>query len=408
MDLFSNNRNTTMHEPLASRIRPDSLDNFIGQKHLLNEDKLLYQLIKKDRFSAIIFCGKPGVGKTTLSQIIAQNTNAKFIGKSSLSTSVKDVKSIIEQAKKRKELHNQETILFLDEFHRFSKSQQDSLLTSIEDGTLRFIGATTYNPSFAIISAILSRSQVFYLEKLTEEELKELITKTLTHPKAFPNKKISISQGALDFIIKKLDDTRHILTLLENLVLMQEEKEFCIKLSLVENVLIDKKSIGYGLEEHYDTISAYIKSMRDNCVDEALFWLATMLKKGEDILFIARRLIIFAAEDIGNADPRALILTQTTFESCHKIGMPEAQIILAQATTYCATAPKSRASYDAINLAIKDMDKKHTPSKERTNKQSLSKRSIKGESKIFPVYYNPKGLGYEKIIKERLEFWRGR
>ena len=316
---------------------------------------------------------------------------------------VKEVRQIIKQAEFDLR-HNIKTILFLDEIHRFSKSQQDSLLKAIEEGILGFIGTTTHNPLFCLTRALISRSQIFYFNEFSESELEQLIHYAISHPKGFPNTEISIDENSIKKIIK-INDSRKILHTLEYIIQLQNPNQSLhINEDIISSLKLDN-TLGYNNEEHYDFISAYIKSMRHNQVDEAIYWLARMLKSGEDPLFIARRLVIFASEDIGNADPRALTLSQSSFDACVKIGMPESRIILSQATSYCATAPKSRSSYNAINTAMQDVQNKspRLPEKHRLNKTSMRKNQDIQKKSQFPKYYQPIENGYEKYIKQRMQ-----
>lgn len=413
--------------PLAARLRPSSFDEFIGQKHILSDGKLLKRSIESDSFSSILLYGPSGVGKTSLAELIAKVTNAKFVRLSGITLKVADLRKEITEAIFRKEVNGERTIIFIDEIHRFNRAQQDSLLPDIENGNIRFIGATTQNPYFYIISPLLSRSLVFRLELLSKDEIMALISRAVVDERGFGSKKISISDDAIHFWSEKCEgDARRALNALEAAVLTSVPKDGNIKIDLsAAEASIQQKSINYGKDEHYDTISAFIKSMRGSSPDAALYWLAKMLKAGEDIMFIARRIVIFASEDIGNADPQAIQVAVTAMQAVEMIGMPEARIILAQATTYCATAPKSNASYMGISEAIDDVENDRiqpvpiylrskycsgTNEEEHDGykyphdyKEHYVKQSYLGVKKI---YYKPTEFGYERKIKERLNYWK--
>jgi putative ATPase len=367
------------------------------------------------------------VGKTTLAELIARKTDSAFIRLSGVSSSVADIRKEIDAAFSRRKIHNRNTILFVDEIHRFSKSQQDVLLPDVESGNIRLIGATTYNPQFYVIEALLSRSLLFELKPLISDEIKTVINRALSHPNGYEGMSIDIDAEALDFIANYSEgDARKALTALEFAIATTNKSDGQININLEKiESSVQTKSIGYSKNEHYDTISAYIKSMRGSDPNAAVYWLAKMLHAGEDIRFIARRLIIFAAEDIGNADPRAIQLTNSTFSAVEKIGMPEARIILSQATIYCATAPKSNASYLAIDKALDDVknsrtlpvpmhlkDAHYKGAKDlgagvgyqypHNSENSFVDQEYLGVSKS---YYQPKGLGYESKIVERMQYW---
>lgn len=334
-------------QPLAAQLRPKNLDEFIGQDHLVGEDKPLRKVIENKQIFSMIFWGPPGVGKTTLAKIIARENGRSFYELSAVSAGKKDVREIIQQAEAQQ--HDllssyQAPILFLDEIHRFNKAQQDYLLPYVESGTLILIGATTENPSFEVISALLSRTRVFVLKKLSEEELLEIIKKT--------NQKID--KKAKDWLVKYASgDARKLLTILDNTLLLYGD----LKLESLKNTLqsqhlnYDKKG-----EEHYDTISAFIKSMRASYVDGALYYLARMVHGGEDPKFIARRMVIFASEDIGLAQPTALVVANAVFEAVTKVGYPEAQINLAHGVAYLAKCNKDRSAHDAYFQALRDVE----------------------------------------------------
>jgi len=334
-------------QPLAAQLRPKNLDEFIGQDHLVGDNKPLRKVIENKQIFSMIFWGPPGVGKTTLAKIIARENGRDFYELSAVSAGKKDVREIIQQAEaKQHDLLSsyQAPILFLDEIHRFNKAQQDYLLPYVETGTLILIGATTENPSFEVISALLSRTRVFVLKKLSEEELLEIIKKT----------KEKIEKKAKDWLVKYASgDARKLLTILDNTLLLYGD----LKLESLKNTLqsqhlnYDKKG-----EEHYDTISAFIKSMRASNTDGALYYLARMVHGGEDPKFIARRMVIFASEDIGLAQPTALVVANAVFEAVTKVGYPEAQINLAHGVAYLANCKKDRSAYDAYFQALRDVE----------------------------------------------------
>ena len=414
--------------PLAARIRPESLDEYIGQKHILAEGELLRRAVDADRFSSILLYGPPGVGKTSLAELIAKRTSSAFIRLSGVTSTVSDIRREISAAITRKSLHKQKTILFVDEIHRLNKAQQDVLLPDVESGAIRLIGATTYNPQFYVIEALLSRSLLFPLEPLKDEEIAAVINRAIIHPRGFLGKKVQVTDDAVSFFCKVCEgDARKTLTAFEIAVLTTPEDEngtIVVDLKVAESS-IQQKAIVYGDDGHYDTISAFIKSMRGSDPDAAVYWLAKMLHAGEDIRFISRRLVVFASEDIGNADPRALTLTSSVMDSVEKIGMPEARIILAQAATYCATAPKSNASYVAIDSALSDIKKdrvtpvpKHLRDAHYKGARGLGNGVGYKYPHDFPggfvaqdymgvskKYYFPVNTGYESRICERMKYW---
>jgi putative ATPase len=341
--------------PLAERVRPKNLEEFVGQEHLLGEGKPIRTMIVNDSLSSFILWGPPGSGKTTIARIIANQTNSEFFSLNAVSSGVKEVRSVIELAKQNKDF-NKRTILFIDEIHRFNKAQQDALLNSIESGLIILIGATTENPSFEVIPALRSRARIFVLNQLTYDDLKKILCSALKNDIFLSS--LNIKYVDEDFLIYlSSGDARIMLNILEAAVVQELDKEeITLTKEVFENV-VQKKNLIYDKdgEEHYNLISAFIKSVRGSDPDAAIYWLARMLEAGEDPIFIARRLVIIASEDIGNASPNALVLAESTFSAVEKIGMPEARIILAQCTTYLASSPKSNASYLAIDKAIDEV-----------------------------------------------------
>jgi putative ATPase len=340
------------NQPLAERLRPKTLDDYIGQEHLVGKNAVLRKMIESGNISSIILWGPPGVGKTTLAKIIANTLNRPFHVLSAINSGVKDIRDVIDKAKKHQFFNKPNPILFIDEIHRFSKSQQDSLLGAVEDGTITLIGATTENPSFEVISPLLSRCQVYILEPLDKAGLLKLIDTALAKDIELKQRKITISedQAMLRF---SGGDARKLLNVLE-LVVQAEDGE---NIEITNKKVLDRLQNNLAIydkqgEMHYDIISAFIKSIRGSDPDAAVYWLARMLEGGEDVKFIARRLLILSAEDVGLANPNALLLAQSTFDAVHKIGMPEARIILSECTIYLATSPKSNSAYEAIDAAI--------------------------------------------------------
>jgi putative ATPase len=338
--------------PLAERLRPRSLKDYIGQKHLVGEGAVLSKAISNGHIPSIIFWGPPGVGKTTLSNIIATELNRQFYTLSAVSSGVKDVRETIDAAKKQQFFNTPNPILFIDEIHRFSKSQQDSLLAAVEQGIITLIGATTENPSFEVIRPLLSRCQVYILESLSVEELDTLLNNAITKDTQLKELNINIKEKDALYRFSG-GDGRKLLNVLEIVINASTTEEIIITDELVSEILQNNiAAYDKGGEMHYDVISAFIKSIRGSDPNAAVYWLARMLSSGEDIKFIARRLIILAAEDIGLANPNALLLANNCFQAVQTIGMPEARIVLSQTAIYLATSPKSNSAYEAINRAM--------------------------------------------------------
>ena len=423
--------------PLAARMRPERLEDVVGQQHLLAPGKLLRRAIETDRFSSLIFYGPPGVGKTSLAYVIARQTSSYFVMLNGVESNVSDIRDKIAEAKAREALHGQPTILFVDELHRFNKAQQDVLLPHLERGTVRFIGATTENPFFAINSAMLSRSQIFPLEPVKDSDIVELLRRAMTDAeRGLGNLAVEVAEDALAHLAVKADgDVRKALTALEVAVLstpVGNDGIIHVDLSVAEES-IQKKAVKYDRagDGHYDTISAFIKSMRGSDPDAALYWLAYMLNAGEDIRFIARRIVICASEDVGLADSNALRVALAAAQAAEMLGMPEARIPLAHAAVYVATAPKSNAAYAAINPALEDVregktlavpDHLATPTRKKLARlRGVSEEETQykyahdfGDEHFVPqaylpegrVYYHPTTNGMELRITERMAYLR--
>ena len=431
LELFSiqsEPRSTDQNSPLAHRMRPRTLEHFVGQRHLLDSGKLLERTIKADRLASLILYGPPGSGKTTLACIISKTTQARFVEANAVSSNVAELRKMLEDAKKLKQLREQKTILFIDEIHHFNKAQQDILIPEVERGNVVLIGATTQNPSFVLNGPLLSRSVVFELNPLSEQEILEILKRAIDDKEnGFGCSKIHFSEDALEHIARQSSgDARRALTALEVGVLTtQPDETGVIQFNReVSEESIQRKLVHYDHDGdyHYDTASAFIKSIRGSDVDAAVYWLAKMLYAGENPRFIARRLVILASEDIGNADPQALILASSMLNAIEFVGMPEAQIILAQAVTYLALAPKSNASYIALQEASDDVKKKkveEVPTHLRDASYSGAKKLGHGEGYLYPHswddhfvaqdyirikghYYRPTSFGYERIHQERI------
>lgn len=434
MDLFDYVRSNTMeHEsPLASRLRPTTLDEVVGQKHIIGKDKLLYRAIQADQLGSIIFYGPPGTGKTTLAKVIAHTTSANFRQLNATVAGKKDMEEVVKEAKDALGMYGKHTILFVDEIHRFNKSQQDYLLPFVEDGTLILIGATTENPYFEVNGALISRSRIFELKPLEAEDIKELIRRAVyDQEKGMGSYDAVIDEAAMDFLADVANgDARAALNAVELGILTTERSsdgKIHIDMDAAQEC-IQKRVVRYDKDgdNHYDTISAFIKSMRGSDPDAAVYYLARMLYAGEDIKFIARRIMICASEDVGNADPQALTVAVSAAQAVERIGMPEAQIILSQAVLYVATAPKSNSAVVAIGDAMEAV---------RTQKTMpvpvhLQDKHYKGAAKLghgegyqyahdYPnhyvkqqylpdgmedmVFYHPGDMGYEQQIKEHFK-----
>jgi putative ATPase len=416
-------------EPLAARMRPQTIDEFIGQSHILAPGSLLRRLIESDRFSALLFFGPPGTGKTSLAKLLARHSDSRFLVLNAVEASVADLRKAVEEAELAWKASRKRTILLVDEIHRFNKSQQDALLPHVESGRLRLIGATTENPFYSVNSALVSRMQVFQLEPLKEEEIVRLLERALQDAaRGLGNYKAEADPRALAHLARACDgDARQALNALEVAVLTTPEHQGIRKINLsTAEQSIQKKAVVYDAsgDQHYDTISAFIKCIRGSEPDAAVYWLAKMIEAGEDPRFIARRLVISAAEDIGLADPQALPLAVACHHAVEFIGMPEGRILLAEATVYLATAPKSNASYMAINRALEDVREGRTlpvPRAMRDSSHSGSREKL-GHGKGYeyahdypgaiaphkmmpqvPRYYQPTDRGYEKTVQDHLE-----
>lgn len=422
--LFSN-----FSQPLASRMRPETIDEIIGQDHLLGQGKILRTMIEEDIIPSMIFWGPPGVGKTTLANVIAKQTNSFFINFSAVTSGIKEIKEVMKQAEDTN-LFNRRTIVFVDEIHRFNKAQQDAFLPFVEKGSIILIGATTENPSFEVNGALLSRCKVFVLNQLKAEDIVTLLRRTLTDPRAFNGENIIIDDKDLYFIARFSDgDARNALSTLEMAVINGEMTDDGIKVNteIIEQVT-SSKALLYDKdgEEHYNIISALHKSMRNSDPDAAVYWLARMLEAGEDPLYVARRVVRFASEDVGLADPRALEIAVAAYDACHYLGMPECSVHLTQAVVYMSMAPKSNSLYvayetakldavkmlnepvplvirNAVTSLMKDLDYgkgyqyAHDTAEKLTNMQCLPD-SLKDRE-----YYKPTTEGVEGRFKDRLE-----
>ena len=435
MDLFDYMReqNQKTESPLASRLRPATLEEVVGQKHIIGKDKLLYRAIQADKLSSLIFYGPPGTGKTTLAKVIAHTTHAEFTQINATAAGKKDMEAVVKQAKDTQGMYGKKTILFIDEIHRFNKSQQDYLLPFVEDGTITLIGATTENPYFEVNGALLSRSVIFELKPLEKEDIKTLLLRAVTdQEKGMGAYAAELEEEALEFLADVANgDARAALTAIELGVLTTpREADGKIHITLdVASECIQKRVVQYDKDgdSHYDTISAFIKSMRGSDPDAAAYYLAKMLYAGEDIKFIARRIMICASEDVGNADPHAIMVAVSAAQAVERVGMPEAQIILSQAATYVACAPKSNAACVAIDRAMETVRTVKTapvPPHLRDSHYRGAEKLGRGTGYLyahdFPdhyvkqqylpdsltdaKFYEPTENGYEKEIKARLAY----
>ena len=433
MDLFDYMRETTKEKesPLASRLRPTTLDEVVGQQHIIGKDKLLYRAIKADKLSSVIFYGPPGTGKTTLAKVIANTTSAEFTQINATVAGKKDMEEVVNKAKELKGMYQKRIILFIDEIHRFNKGQQDYLLPFVEDGTIILIGATTENPYFEVNGALLSRSSVFELRPLSQEEVETLILRAVQdEKKGMGSYHAVIEEDALHFLADLAGgDARSALNAVElGILTTPRSEDGMIHITLdVASECIQKRVVRYDKtgDNHYDTISAFIKSMRGSDPDAAVYYLAKMLYAGEDIKFIARRIMICASEDVGNADPMALNVAVSAAQAVERIGMPEAQIILSQAVLYVATAPKSNSACNAVFAAMDNVKKYKT-----TVPVHLQDAHYKGSAKLghgigykyahdYPnhyvkqqylpdeikdaVFYEASDNGYEQTIKAHMK-----
>ncbi|PWM67486.1 MAG: AAA family ATPase [Eubacteriales Family XIII. Incertae Sedis bacterium] len=418
-----------MSQPLAARLRPQTIEEYVGQKHLLGEGKVLRRLIESDNISSMIFWGPPGVGKTTLARIIASRTKAAFIDFSAVTSGIKEIKTVMQQAESNR-LYGERTIVFVDEIHRFNKAQQDAFLPFVEKGSIVLIGATTENPSFEINSALLSRCKVLVMQALSEADLLELLKRALSDERGFGRQKVKIADEALAMIaVFANGDARTALSTLEMVVLNGETDGDSVNVTeeTVEQC-ISKKSLIYDKkgEEHYNIISALHKSMRNSDPDAAVYWLARMLEAGEDPLYVARRIIRFASEDIGLADPRALEIAVAAYQACHFIGMPECTVNLTEAVVYMSMVPKSNALYVAYESAKNDalsqlaepvpLVIRNAPTKlmkeldygkgyqyAHDTEEKLTSMQCLPDSLLGREYYKPTSQGTEAKFKERLE-----
>lgn len=428
-------RNLAAAEPLAVRMRPRSLDEFAGQQHFLGEGKLLRRMLEADRLTSVIFYGPPGTGKTTLAEVIAKYTQRHFDRGNAASVGVKDVRAVLDAAKDRLARDGRRSIYFLDEIHRFNRAQQDVLLGDVERGVVTLIGATTENPYFAVNSALVSRSQVFQFQPLSEDDLQGVVRRAITDKeRGFAELNLQVDDDAIAHWATMSDgDARRALAALEIAVLSSAKPQASseaihIDLDTAEQSIQQKALVYDGTgDEHYDTISAFIKSMRGSDPDAAIYWLARMLVAGEDPMFIARRIAILASEDIGNADPRAIQVAAAAYDITHRIGMPEAQLTLAQAVIYMATAPKSNASTVAIGEAMKDVKEGRTipvPKHLRDGHYAGAKKLGNAVGYKYAhnsptgfvdqdylgvdkTYYRPTERGYEQRIGQFLEWVHG-
>ena len=445
-------QNLDAAKPLAARMRPRTLDEFTGQQHFLGEGKLLRRMLQADRVSSVIFYGPPGTGKTSLAEIIAKHTKSVFASLNAASAGVKELREVLEAARTRLKTGGQRTLLFVDELHHFNKTQQDVLLPDVESGAVRLIGATTSNPFFALVSPLVSRSQVFEFRSLSREDVLGLLRRALSdRERGLGQHAVTITDEALSFLAEVCDgDARRALNALEIAVLSVATHQHDAPVSgrvandadhslarravaatvdlAIAQESIQKKAVQYGDDEHYDAASAFIKSIRGSDPDAAIYWLARMLEAGEEPRFIARRIVIAASEDIGNADPQALVVAMAAAHATEFVGLPECRIMLAQAVTYLATAPKSNASYLAVDAALEDVRTKRVlpvPTHLRDGHYPGAKRLGHGEGYQYAhdapegwvdqdylgverTYYQPVDRGFEAELKRRVDEQRAR
>lgn len=437
MDLFEYAKSKTLdrESPLASRMRPTTLDQVVGQEHIVGKNKLLYRAIQADKLTSVIFYGPPGTGKTTLAKVIASTTSANFTQINATSAGKKDMETVVHEAQDNLGMYGKKTILFIDEIHRFNKGQQDYLLPFVEDGTLILIGATTENPYFEVNSALLSRSIIFELKPLSKQNIRELILRAVNDcDKGMGNYRASIDADALDFLADMAGgDARNALNAVElGILTTPRGKDGYIHLTIdVASECIQKRVVHYDKngDNHYDIISAFIKSMRGSDPDAAVYYLAKMLYAGEDVKFIARRIMILASEDIGNADPQAICVAAAAAQAVERVGMPESQIILSQAVSYMACAPKSNAAVNAIAAAMESVKRTKTTVPPHLQDAHYSGHENLGrgigykyahnypnhyvEQQYLPSeilgehFYQLSDMGYEKTLKENLKKIKG-
>jgi putative ATPase len=435
MDLFDYMREQTMEQesPLAQRLRPSTIEEVVGQEHIIGKDKLLYRAIKADKLSSIIFYGPPGTGKTTLAKVIANSTKAEFLQMNATTSGKKEMQEAVQKAKDNLGMFQKKTILFIDEIHRFNKAQQDYLLPFVEDGTVVLIGATTENPYFEVNGALISRSNIFELHPLSNQEIQEIIKRAVyDEEKGMGSYGADISDDALEFLADMAEgDARTALNAIELGILTTEASEdgkIHITLDVAEQC-IQRRAFRYDKsgDNHYDTISAFIKSMRGSDPDAAVYYLAKMIDAGESVTFIARRIMICASEDVGNADPQALQVAVAASQAVERIGMPEARIILSQAAIYIASAPKSNAAYMAVDEALNVVRTKRVSGVPNHLKDAHYKGAAKlghgigyqyahdfpnhyvkqqylPDTLVGTKFYRPSENGYEKKIKDHLQF----
>jgi putative ATPase len=418
-------------QPLAARMRPKSLEEFVGQRHFLGEGKLLRRLLAADRLDSVIFYGPPGTGKTTLAHLLAKASRSKFVQLSAVASGVKELREVLEAARDRLSADGTRTLLFVDEIHRFNKAQQDVLLPDVEEGIVILVGATTQNPFFAITSALVSRSRVFQFEPLSKDDVKALVRRAIADPdRGLGRHEVRLHDDALEFLAEVSDgDARRALSALEIGVLSSDRRPLEFTRALAEDS-VQRKAVEYDAtgDAHYDAASALIKSMRGSDPDAAIYWLARMLEAGEDVRFLARRIVIFASEDVGNADPHALPLAVATMQACELVGLPECQLNLAQAVTYMACAPKSNASTVALSEAKTDVREGRllpVPVVLRDSHYAGAKRLGHGTGYHYAhdspdavaaqdylgvqrEYYRPVDRGHERELIARLEAIRAR